>query len=635
MIIDEVIEFLSSVPPFQFLDEAALRGIAQNISMDFYPKGVVILKQNDPASEHLRIIKKGGVKVYMESDSGEEIVIDYRGEGDTFGFLSLIGKDKVRANIMAVDDTICYLLDKEHALKLMNTYPVFTEYFLKSHLTKYIDRTYSEMHNKSMLFGGSDRILFTSRIGDIAIKDLVAIHEDATIQEAAQIMAHHKVSSLVVYDMNNFPVGIITDRDLREKVVAKGRDVADEARSIMSLPLIRVDANDYCFEAVLKMIKYNIHHVLVVRDGILRGVITNHDLMLLQGTSPLSFAKDIENQHSLEGLAPLSDKLNKIIGLLLKEGAKASNITKIISELNDRLVKKVLEIAEKKFGAPPVQYCWIAYGSEGRKEQTFKTDQDNAIIYADPQSADEEEAARKYFAEFAVFVRDGLVKCGFPPCEANFMASNPQWCQPLSVWKKYFLNWITLPNPEALLKSLILFDFRGLYGRLGLAEELREYLVRNLKGQNLFLAMLASVILKNRPPLGFFKSIVVEKGGEHKDKVNLKIRGIGPLVDLIRFFALESGSHETSSLERLHALRETHPIVVELGDEIEQAFEFITLLRIHHQLEQMERKEPLDNFINPSKLSNLERKSLKESFQLILKIQDAITEIYRAGMVAG
>jgi CBS domain-containing protein len=571
----------------------------------------------------------------MESESGEEIVIDYRGEGDTFGFLSLIGKDKVRANIMAVDDTICYLLDKEHAVKLLNTYPVFTEYFLKSHLTKYIDRTYSEMHNKSMLIGGSDRILFTSRVADIAIKDLVAVHEEATIQEAAHIMAHHKVSSLVIYDMNNFPVGIITDRDLREKVVAKGRSVSDQVKNIMSLPLIRVDANDYCFEAVLKMIKHNIHHVLVVRDGILRGVITNHDLMLLQGTSPLSFAKDIENQHSLDGLAPLSDKLNKIIGLLLKEGAKASNITKIISELNDRLVKKVLEIAEKKYGAPPVPYCWIAYGSEGRKEQTFKTDQDNAIIYADPETPDQAEAAKTYFSEFSVFVRDGLVKCGFPPCEANFMASNPQWCQPLSVWKKYFLTWITMPNPEALLKSLILFDFRGLYGALGLAAELREYLVRNLKDQNLFLAMLASVIMKNRPPLGFFKSFVVEKSGDHKDELNLKIRGIGPLVDLIRFFALESGVHETSSLERLQAMKDTHPIVIELGEEIEQAFEFITLLRIHHQLDQMEKKEPLDNFINPTMLSNLEKKSLKESFQLILKIQDAITELYKAGMVAG
>lgn len=635
MIHEEIMEFLSKVPPFQFIDEAALKSIAQNVSMDYYPKGTVIMKQNDPASELLRIIKKGGVKVFMESEDGQEVVIDYRGEGDTFGFLSLIGKDKVRANIVAVDDTICYLLDKANALKIMNSQPVFTEYFLKSHLTKYIDRTYSEMHNKSMMFGGTDRILFTSQVGDIAIREVVSVKEDATIQEAAQTMCRNKVSSLIIYDKNDFPAGVVTDRDLREKVVAKGRSITDQVKNIMSLPLIRVDATDYCFEAVLKMIKYNIHHVLVVRDGVLKGVITNHDLMLLQGTSPLSFAKDIENQHTLDGLAPLANKLNKIIGLLLKEGAKASNITKIISELNDRLVKKVLEIAEKKFGAPPVSYCWIAYGSEGRKEQTFKTDQDNAIIYADPKTPEQEEAARKYFAEFTIYVRDGLINSGFPRCEANYMASNPQWCQSISVWKKYFLNWIQHPNPEALLRSVIFFDFRGLYGNHSLAGELREFLIHNLKDQNLFLARIASLILRNRPPLGFFRSFTVNKDGEHKDQLNLKLSGIGPLVDLLRLFALESGIHETSSMERLHAMKESHPIAIELGDEIEQAFEFINLLRIHHQLDQMERKVPLDNFINPTKLSNLERKSLKESFQLILKIQDGIEEIYRAGMVGG
>ena len=632
---EEIIEFLGKVPPFQFLEEAALKSISQNVSMDYYPKGMVIMKQNEPASAYLRIIKKGGVKVFITSEDGDEVVIDYRGEGDTFGFLSLIGKDKVRANIVAVDDTICYLLDKESAQEIMNSNPAFTEYFLKSHLTKYIDRTYSEMHNKSMMYGGSDRILFTSQVGDIAIRDVVFVREDTTIQEAARVMCQNKVSSLVIYDENDFPRGVVTDRDLREKVVAKNRSVADPVSNIMSLPLIRVDATDYCFEAVLKMIKYNIHHVLVVRDGLLKGVITNHDLMLLQGTSPLSFAKDIENQHTLDGLEPLATKLNKIIGLLLKEGAKASNITKIISELNDRLVKKVLEIAEKKFGAPPVSYCWIAYGSEGRKEQTFKTDQDNAIIYADPKTPEQEEAAKKYFAEFTVYVRDGLIKSGFPPCEANYMASNPQWCQPISIWKKYFLGWIQHPNPEALLRSVIFFDFRGLYGNLSLAGELREYLIRNLKDQNIFLARIASLILRNRPPLGFFKSFTVNKEGEHKDQLNLKLSGIGPLVDLIRLFALESGIHETSSMERLHAMKESHPIAIELGDEIEQAFEFINLLRIHHQLDQMERKVPLDNFINPTGLSNLEKKSLKESFQLILRIQDGIAEIYRAGMVGG
>jgi CBS domain-containing protein len=286
MLIEDIIGFLKNVPPFQFLDEATLKTVAGKISMEFYPKNTLILKQDGPPSEYLRIIKKGGVKVSMVSEDGEEVIIDYRGEGDTFGFLSLVGKDRVRANVTAIDDTLCYLLGKETALKLLDSNPVFTEYFLKSHLTKYIDRTYKEMHNKSLFYGGSDRLLFTTQVGEIATRKVITVREEATIQEAAQIMAKSKISSLVIVNDKELPVGIVTDRDLREKVVAKGRNVSEPVKDIMSLPLIRVDYRDYCFEAVLKMIRHNVHHILVIKDGNLEGVLTNHDLMLLQGKSP-------------------------------------------------------------------------------------------------------------------------------------------------------------------------------------------------------------------------------------------------------------------------------------------------------------------------------------------------------------
>ncbi|HEX8948065.1 MAG TPA: DUF294 nucleotidyltransferase-like domain-containing protein [Dissulfurispiraceae bacterium] len=629
MILEDVVVFLKKVPPFQFLEEADLLAVARNLSMEFYPKDMVILEQDGPPSDALRIIKKGGVKVSMVSEDGGEVVIDYRGEGDTFGFLSLVGKDRVRSNITAVDDTLCYLLGKEMLLKLLDSNLSFTEYFLKSHITKYIDRTYREMQDKSMFYGGSDRLLFTTRVEDTAIKEIVSVQEETTIREAAQIMSENRISSLIIMNRNNLPAGIVTDRDLRDKVVAKGRDVQEAIKDIMTTSLIRVDARDYCFEAVLKMLKYNIHHVLVIKDGALKGVVTNHDLMLLQGRSPLSFAKDIESQQSIEGLIPVSRKVNNIIRFLLKEGAKASNITKIISELNDRLVRKVLEVAERKFGKPPVAYCWIVFGSEGRKEQTFKTDQDNAIVYADTDSAAQEEEAKKYFVPFAAFVKESLLKCGFPPCPADYMASNPQWCQPLRVWKKYFTSWISTPTPEALLKSLIFFDFRPLYGESRLAEELRDSLVAMLEGQKVFLGYLANMITKNTPPLGFLKSFVVEKGGEHKDELNLKIKGVAPFVDILRLFALERGVRETSTLERIEALRDKHTLVKEYSDELEHAFEFMTLLRIHHQVEQMEKGKDPDNFINPNTLSNLEKKTIKDAFNLISTIQGFIIERYK------
>lgn len=630
MVFEDVVTFLKNVPPFQFLDEAVLREVAKNLSMEFYPKDMVILKQDGPPSESLRIIKKGGVKVSMISEDGSEVVIDYRGEGDTFGFLSLVGKDRVRSNITAADDTICYLLGKEMVLKLLDSHRTITEYFLKSHITKYIDRTYQEMQNKSIFTGGSDRLLFTTRVGDLGAKEVVSAHEDTPIQEAAQIMSGHRISSLIILNSDNLPVGIVTDRDLREKVVAKGRDAQEPVRHIMTMPLVRVDAKDYCFEAVLKMLRYNIHHILVVKDGDLTGVITNHDLMMLQGTSPLSLTKDIESQQSVEGLVPVSRKINGIVGLLLKEGAKASNITKIITEINDRLVRTVIDLTEKKLGRPPVSYCWIVFGSEGRKEQTFKTDQDNALIYADPATGADAEAAKRYFAEFAAQVRDSLIQCGFPLCPAEYMASNPKWCQPIKVWKKYFTDWISTPTPDAVLNSVTFFDFRSMCGENGLADALRDHLIDHLRDEKVFLGYLANMAIKNSPPVGFLKSFVVEKGGQHKDELNLKVKGIALLVDIIRLFALEKGVRETSTLERIEALRNKHTIVGEYADDFEQAFEFIMLLRIHHQYEQIRTGKAPDNFVNPNNLSHLERRSIKDAFSLVSNVQDLIIERYKS-----
>jgi CBS domain-containing protein len=630
MLLEDVINFLKKVPPFQFLEDADIHAVARNLSMEFYPKDTMVMKQDGPPSDALRVIKKGSVKITLNSDEGGDVVIDYRGEGDTFGFLSMVGQDKVRSNVVAVEDTICYLLGKEMVIKLLDSHLAFTEYFLKSHITRYIDKTYREMHDRTTFYGGSDRLLFTTRVGDMGIKGVVTTPEDTSIRDAAQIMSEQHVSSVVVLDRNQLPVGVVTDRDLRDKVVARGRDVREPVKDIMSTTLIRVDSRDYCFEAVLKMIRYNIHHIIVIKDGKLSGVMTNHDLMILQGTSPLSLTKDIESQQTVEGLIPVSQKINNIVGLLLKEGARASNITKIITELNDRLVRKILEIAEKKHGKPPVTFCWIGFGSEGRKEQTFKTDQDNAIVYEDPVTPEQEVAANRYFTAYASFVREGLIRCGFPVCPADYMASNPQWCQPLRTWKRYFSTWVATPTPEALIHCVALFDFRPLYGETALGEALRDHLHAILKDQKVFLGYIANMAIQNEPPIGFLKSFVVEKSGEHKNELNLKVKGLAPLVDIIRLFSLERGVRVTSTLERLEALRGSHTIAMEYADDFEQAFEFIMLLRIHHQYAQLSTGQTPDNFIDPNRLSNLEKRSIKEAFHLVSKVQDLIIERYKS-----
>ncbi len=623
---EDVFTLLRKTPPFSFVDPAVLRTIAGEIIEEHYPSGQTIQHQNGPSAEHLNIIVRGAVKVFVRTNEGEEVLADYRTSGDFFGLLSFACGDVARDTIVAVEDTSCLLLKKEIVLALLKTNAGFSEFCFRSRLKRLLDMTYREIRDRTLLYGGGDKLLFTNVLKDLATKEVVTAHEDISIREAAEIMSDHKVSSLVLLDSHCFPSGMITDRDLRNKVVSKGRDITGRVGDIMSAMIIKAEASDYCFEALLKMIRYNIHHLLVVDKGEMSGIITNHDLMMLQGTSPLSVAREIEGQDTIDGLVPASKKISKIITLLIREGAKAGHITRIMTEINDRLLKKVLEITESKLGPPPSGYCWIVFGSEGRREQTFRTDQDNAIIHEDPKDGGGD--AEKYFSEFAAYMREALAKCGFPPCTADYMASNPQWRKPLSVWKKYFSDWVNSPTPEAILRSLIFFDFRPVHGNLLLAEQLRAFLGHEIKRHQLFLAHMANIVLQNRPPLDFLGRISCQKKGVHKGKFDVKVNGLCPIIDLARLSALEAGMYHTSTLSRLAGLKESSGAVDRFSQELEQAFEFLMSLRLRHQFRQIQDGIDPDNFIDPHGLGEMDKIMLKGAFKVTLSAQDALRKKY-------
>ena len=355
----------------------------------------------------------------------------------------------------------------------------------------------------------------------------------------------------------------------------------------MSTALIKAEASDYCFEALLTMLRHNIHHLLVVDQGRLRGIVTNHDLLILQGTSPVSVVREIEGQTDLEGLVPAAAKVNGIVAQLLKDGAKAGNLTRIITEINDRLVRKVIDLGLRRLGPAPLPWCWLASAARGaasRPSGPTRTTRWSSPTRATP---DEEAAAREWFPAFARYMKDSLVRCGFAPCPAGYMADTPRWNQPLSAWRELFSRWIKSPGPEALLHATILFDFRGLAGTVGLAEELRAHLNRALRSQRVFFARLAGTVTQHRPPLSVFGHIAVDRDGEHKDQLNLKISALGPIVGIARLCALEAGSPRPGRSTGSRAAA-SHPLVSRYGEELGHAFEFLSLLRIHRQLEQLQ-----------------------------------------------
>jgi CBS domain-containing protein len=626
MITQDTISFLKKTPPFSVLDDALLADIARDMELVFHPKGRTILRQNGPAAEHLSIIRSGAVKVMIRTNEDEEVLVESRTAGECFGMRSFLFGDLSPDTIVASEDTSCYLVKRETVLTLLNTNAAFSAICLKSLLKRLMDMAYQEVRDRTLLYGGGDKLLFTNVLGDLATENVITASEDISIREAAEIMAKHGISSLVLLDDRGLPSGMITDKDLRNTVVSRGSDVAGRVGDIMSVSLIKADSRDRCFEALLKMMRYNIHHLLVVGKGELRGILTSHDLMMLQGTSPLSVAREIESRDTIDGLAPAAAKINKTITILIREGARASTIIRIITEISDRLLKKVLQITESRMGPPPVPYCWIIFGSEGRKEQTFRTDQDNAIIYEDRPDNGEEVA--RYFSEFAARMQDALARCGFPPCSAGYMASNPQWRQPLSAWKKYFSDWIHSPTPEAILRSLIFFDFRPVHGDLLLAEKLRAFLGHEIKDRDLFLAHMAGVVLKNRPPLDFFGKFVCEKNGANKGTLNIKINGLGPIIDIARLSALEMNVFATSTIERLADVKDRSGNAGTMCDDLEQAFEFLMSLRLRHQYQRIQAGHEPDNLIDPQSLGAMEKAMLKEAFRLIMAAQETIAKKY-------
>ncbi len=624
------VSFLKGIMPFDSLDDATLNDLARHCRVDFYPKGTRLLTTGETEITHLYLIQRGGVKAFIKDEQGEVTLKDFRGVGAYIGALGIIRGTPANLNIETVEDTFCFLLPREIFLKLVAQEPTFAHYYLKSFSEKIVTTAYNELrHHKVSKRSGDDLYLFSVRVGDL-VKSLRKVSSASSIQQAAASMAEFRVGSLLVYDPMNEEdiVGIITDRDLRGKVVAAGLDYNLPVKEIMTSPVQSVLSQSLCFDVLLKMMGTSIHHLAVERGGRVIGVVTSHDIMLLQGHSPYYLFKEIRGQQEFSGLYVLAQKIPEVIRSLIKEGAKAGNITQMIAILNDHILERMLTLLEEELGPPPVPYCWLLMGSEGRREQTFKTDQDNAILYADPVNAEEKSAAESYFKKFAAKAIDHLVNCGYPLCPGEIMAINPKWCQPLSVWKGYFSHWIDAPDPAELLHATIFFDFRSGFGDSNLARELRRHLNKKARAKDIFLFHLARQCMSTRVPLSFFKNFIVNRDGEHKNQLNIKHQGLTPFVNFARVLALKHGISETNTLARLKALFAGDFLDQELWAAANDAYELQMQQRLIHQLAQIEEGVLPDNHINPEQLSDLERRMLKEAFAVIERLYSVLDKMY-------
>jgi CBS domain-containing protein len=623
---DNAIDFLKASPPFQDLDQAALEELANTIVEESYVRGAPIIASDDPGGSPVRIIKKGAVKVTIPFGRNDETLIDYRGEGEIFGYLALLTGDKLRGGIVFLEDTICYRIERRTVLRLLQHHAAFARQFFITFLNKYVAKPHRELGKKKLFYGGGDRLLFTTPVGELATRALVTASEDISIREATEIMTKQQISSLVLLNALGFPAGIITNKDLRDKVVSKGRDTGQPVKRIQSLSLVKAEAGELCIEALFKMIHYNIHHLLVLDNGRLKGIITTHDLMKLQGASPISIVREIEERQSLEELISPARKSQDLVGHFLQEGVKATHILRIITAIDDRLLGKLLELTQKKLGTPPLPYCFLSLGDSGRQEQAFLSFQNSALIYADPSTPNQEMEAKNYFLHFSSLAVETLEQMGVALATCQGSANTPVWCQSSLSWEKTFSEWIGRTDASSVETSLHFFDFRSLYGESRLADELREAIRVRLQADPKFFGAMAMTILKTSPPLDVFRNFIVEQKGKYSGHFDFEKKGIKPLVDIIRLLALENGVRETSSLERLQALKTHSPLIRDLGQELEYSFELIFGLWLQLRYDQVRQGLPAHPYLNPERLHSLEKKALQEAFSLISKVQDLLLE---------
>ncbi|HET9839587.1 MAG TPA: DUF294 nucleotidyltransferase-like domain-containing protein [Candidatus Angelobacter sp.] len=630
VVTSRVVGFLRTVPPFLFLPQTELEAIAGSVSLEYFPRNTVILSAGCKAAESLYVVQKGGVKLTLSTEQEEEIILDMRAEGEMFGLLSILGGDVARLDVTAVEDTLCYTVPWAQVQRLISQHPEFSAYLLKTSVTRYMDHALAEMRARTRLLGEGERLLYSLKVDDVAHKPALLCSETTSVQEAARQMRAADASCIFIARSDGRAAGIVTDNDFTEKVVAGGIPLNSPITEVMCSPVIAVESTEHIFQVLLQMLAHDIHHVLVTEDGLPRNIVTYHDLMLLQGKSPLNVSRNIERQETLEGLALAQRDTVDLIPLLMREGARASHITRVVAEINDRIMLKILELAHAQVGPPPVPFCWVALGSEGRREQTFKTDQDNALILDD--AATQDPHAEDYFARLAQFAQDALARCGYPLCLGGFMASNPRWRMSLSGWMREFEHWVSEPVQRGVQNALIFFDMRPVAGDCALFEQLRENIRALLKSASFFKSVLAHISINHKPPLGFFRTFVVEQSGEHKNELDLKLFGTWPIVNAARLFALDAGMDQTNTIDRLNALETAKYGDPGLLHDLREAFEFLTALRLERQLEQKAAGQPINNYLSPSALSNLQKSLLKEAFQTIVRAQSAIEARFKTAV---
>ena len=643
-IVKDIYNFLKNYPPFELIGTEDLKELSSHVTIIYYEKGEKLFNQGEKALPYFFVVYKGSIRI-SEGDGENATLVDECDEGDMFGVRASLADDTYIAHAFASEESIIYTIPLENFNQVMEKYPKVALYLaagfasgatiLKTGGTenlKNIKRFLDKNTNDQL-----DQFIEIDTIKINAVKKLIECTPEHTIREAAKIMSIFNVGSILVTDVEQRPLGIITDADFRRKVVSAEEAIKElPVTHIMSSPVKTIKPDVSVAEAMLSMVSNRVTHFCVTEDGTDKskaiGVVSQRDILIAQGNNPSVLAKQILNTDDIFKIAAIREKAELLVLSYLQRDIGTPFIANIITEINDVLIQRSIEISieqlkQEGFELPASKFCWLSLGSEGRREQLLRTDQDNAIIYED---APESEAAftSEYFLKLGKKVTDILIAAGFVKCKADVMASNPEWCQPVSVWQQYFSKWLGYPEPRSLMSVSIFFDFRPIWGNFELADNLKKYIFKELKGNSIFLAFLAKNALQNPPPLSFFRNFIVEKGGSHKNEFDIKARAMMPLADAARVLSYDLQlMMYGSTFERFAEIARIDPNLAPICESAAMAYEILLKQRAIHGL----KNKNSGRFINPDDFNKLERQTIRNTFKTIEDIQKTLEFRYKLG----
>jgi CBS domain-containing protein len=612
-----VLDLLKKTRPFSDLDSGVLERLASLWVVEFFPRGTIILEKGSPEPKRLYLVQKGAIKRY-DAHKGHEILVDMSGEGYAFDAKSIIKRRKPDFTVEAIENTFCFLLQRQDFLNLVNSCPEVAHYYLDAFSNEIIRVAHHELRSEKIRAGKQESFfILNQRLQDLILSFPDTISSASTIRDAASRMAVVDSNCLLIEDPSQNIVGIITDQDIRSKVVALGVEPSANVRVAMTNPIPAINRNRTCFDALLEIVTEDADHLAVEDSGRIVGVMSAGEIPAAQGVSPLFLSRQVSNQRDFEGLREISRKIPLVIRSLIEGGAKASDVGSMITSLKDRILHRFLELTQMSIGRAPIPFSWMTLGQDGRCEQDLETEHHHALMYSDPQDEEAARIADEYFAQMTEIPIGPIFEHRRLHHAEHGRRVDHRWRKDCSTWRRYFDELMAAPGLRRAASNPDLFDFRVTCGDCDLGESLRRHMLGVVRKRHDLFQRLFDDLLTNQPPLSFFRDQVVEKTGEKRPGLRLKFRGIKPIVDFARILALKYGVKQTNTLARLRSLSESGILQSGLFRDIKEAYEFQMQMILIHQLEKLESGADPDDFIFTADLPELERHMLKEIFRVI------------------